>query len=184
MEFAMAAKRGFTLIELMIVVAIMAILAMIAAARYLTYLERARESAARTLLQNLALAEFTLKTNPMAEADFLPVTGFDAATKANLKTLGESGFRPDEQIAFTAVPFDGEVPGGFLLFAAHISLGARVFVYNFVPLNGVRLMDPSGAYAVALPGTIHAYRWDGSDINLAATLEIDPGAGLVTEVTK
>ena len=178
-------RKAFTLIEVMVVVAILSILAMIAVARYQSYLERARESAAQSLLQNLALAEFTLKSNPLAEADFLPVAGFDAATKNSLIALGDCGFRPDDQIAFIAAPFTGETPGGFLLFAAHASVGARVFVYNFVPLNGVRLMDPGAPYAVALPATIHAYRWkSGPDIELAATLRIDTGTGLVSEAAR
>jgi general secretion pathway protein G len=47
---AMARRRGFTLIELMVVMAIIAVLLTIAAPRYFSHLERAREATLRQTL--------------------------------------------------------------------------------------------------------------------------------------
>ena len=175
-------KKGFTLVEIMIVVAIMAILAMIAVLRYSSYVERSRESAVQSLLRNLVLAQTTLKTNAEA-TDFLPVDG--ASAVVNIGKLAEYGFRPDPQVGFVGIPYDGEEVGGFLLFGAHITKGARVFVFNFVPRAGVRLFDPTAGYAVALPTAIRAYEWQGatSSATGVASLTLDPATGLVSGVT-
>lgn len=177
----MKTKKGFTLIEVMIVVAIMAILAMVAVVRYNTYLERSRESAVQGLLRNLVLAQTTLKTN-IVGSDFLPVNG--ASAMDNIAKLAEYGFRPDPQVGFVGIPYDGEEPGGFLLFGAHVTRGARVFVFNFVPRAGVRAFDPAAGYAGALPVAIRAYEWQGATATGVASLTLDPATGLVSGVTR
>jgi len=53
----MSRVRGFTLIELMVTVAIVAILAAIAVPSYTRYAYRARRSEGQQLLQNIAMAE-------------------------------------------------------------------------------------------------------------------------------
>lgn len=177
----MKTLKGFTLIEVMIVVAIMAILAMVAVVRYNTYVDRSRESAVQSLLRNLVLAQTTLVTNGTG-VDFLPVSGVSAMD--NIATLASFGFRPDPQVGFVGIPFDGEQPGGFLLFGAHVTTGAKVFVFNFVPRAGVRAFDPTAAYAVALPPDIRAYRWQGAAATGVASLTLDPATGLVSGVTR
>lgn len=56
-------NRGFTLIEMMIVVAIVAILAAIAVPNYSRYVERGRRAEARELLMRVASAEERYYTN-------------------------------------------------------------------------------------------------------------------------
>lgn len=177
----MKTRKGFTLIEVMIVVAIMAILAVVAVTRYNSYLARSRETAVRSLLHNLVLAQTTLKTNVLTQ-DFVPVDGVTAPD--GIAKLAEYGFRPDPQVGFVGIPYDGEAPGGFLLFGAHVSQGARVFVFNFVPRAGVRAFDPAAGYAGALPVSIRAYEWQGSTATGVASLTLDPATGLVSGVTK
>lgn len=177
----MKQPKGFTLIEVLIVLTIMAILAAIAVGRYNGYVERGRETAVRSLLHNLVLAQTTLKTNVMNQ-DFVAVDGAGAST--GIAKLAEYGFRPDPQVGFVGIHYDGEEPGGFLLFGAHVSPGARIFVFNFVPRAGVRAFDPAAGYAGALPASIRAYEWQGTTANGVASLTLDPVTSLVSGVTK
>lgn len=177
----MKQPKGFTLIEVLIVLTIMAILGAVAVSRYNGYFERGRETAVRSLLHNLVLAQATLKTNVM-NPDFVAVDGVGAPT--GIAKLAEYGFRPDPQVGFVGIPYDGEEPGGFLLFGAHVSPGARIFVFNFVPQAGVRAFDPAAGYAGALPASIRAYEWLGATANGVASLTLDPVTGLVSGVTR
>jgi len=174
-------KAGFTLIEVMIAVAIMAILAMIAVARYQSYLERSRNAATQSLLHNLATAQMALKTSP-GEEDFLPVN--DAVGPGHLSQLAGLGFRPDQQVGFAAIAFDGEDIGAFILFGAYCQPKAQVFVYNFIPNVGVRPYDPAAGYSAILPPTMTAYLWDGTSANETASLILDTTSGQVAGVVK
>ena len=57
MQRGYARKRGFTLIELMIVVAIVAVLAAIALPSYQDYVRKGRRADGRSLLQGMSLAQ-------------------------------------------------------------------------------------------------------------------------------
>jgi prepilin-type N-terminal cleavage/methylation domain-containing protein len=136
-------KKGFTLIELMIVVAIIAILAMIAVPMYQRYIERSRNAASQALLQQIALAEVALDTAPEIAQSYVdtvsefPANGSTAAD--SLALLATFGFRPDPNVAFSIqVDANG---GGFRAIAAHINPGSPVFVYDNIDASGVVVMD-------------------------------------------
>jgi prepilin-type N-terminal cleavage/methylation domain-containing protein len=121
-------KKGFTLIELMIVVAIIAILAMIAVPMYQRYIERSRNSATQSLLQQIALAEVALDTAPELSI------GYVSSDLAGVSYLGTFGFRPDNNVAFSIyLPSEP----GFVAIASHIANGSIVYAYDNINATGV-----------------------------------------------
>jgi prepilin-type N-terminal cleavage/methylation domain-containing protein len=134
----MKKKKGFTLIELMIVVAIISILAMIAVPMYQNYLQRARNTAAQSLLRQMATAEVAYSVDNGGNYATV-VSGQIGA--AEVDALAVYGFRPDPNVAFTAVQApssSGVAGGGFRLWAAHTSIGAQLYVYDETAAGGVR----------------------------------------------
>lgn len=179
----MKTKKGFTLIELMIVVAIMAILAMIAVSQYIGYVQKSRASATQSLLQNLYLAELTYKVLPGASNEVLPIIDDGSTSLSNIQALAEHGFRPDPQIAFSATPFPGPSTGeNFVLFAAFYAQEAQVFVFNFIPRAGVRPFDPSADYAAIAPAELFVYSFESGTATPIAKAGIDLTRGVVTSL--
>jgi general secretion pathway protein G len=80
---AMARRRGFTLIELMVVMAIIAVLLTIAAPRYFTHLERAREA---TLRQTLVVVRDAIDKFH-GDTSAYPESLDDLATKRYLRAV-------------------------------------------------------------------------------------------------
>ena len=151
-------KKGFTLIELMIVVAIIAILAMIAVPMYQRYIERSRNAASQSLLQQIALAEVALDTAPEIEE------GYQPSDTAGLSLLASFGFRPDTNVAF-AIVADGKTYGdaGFVAFAGHIAQNSPVYVYDNVNASGVVTADEwITKTKFALPANLNTWKYDSA----------------------
>ncbi len=79
-------RRGFTLIELMIVVAIVGILAMLAIPRYQRYVIKSRRSAAQTALADLATQEEQYYLDHTSYTSSISALG-RSASAADLYTL-------------------------------------------------------------------------------------------------
>jgi len=74
-------SRGFTLVELMIVVAVIAVLAAIALPSYQNYMMRARRADGREMLQRIASAQERFYTNRMRyTADLTTAAGLNLGT--------------------------------------------------------------------------------------------------------
>gem|GEM_PF-2260550 len=149
-------KKGFTLIELMIVVAIIAILAMIAVPMYQRYIERSRNSASQSMLQQIALAQVALDTAPENPEQY------QDSDLPGISLLAGFGFRPDQNVAID-IQATNLNNGGFIAFAGHIANGSQIFVYDNQNASGVVAWD--GITPGNLPGGTRApafsvFTWD------------------------
>lgn len=106
--------RGFTLIELMVTVAVLGILAAIAYPAYGQYLVRGNRSAAQSYLMELAQAQVQYKADTRSYAgsvDDLALPVPDAvASKYDIVIEVEDG--PPQSFTITASPIEGTVQAG------------------------------------------------------------------------
>ena len=156
----MRLAKAFTMIELMLVVAIIAILAMIAVPVYKNYIDRARESSAQSTLQNIALAEIFMKAQPADQALAYVVHG--SGHEDGLKRLAKFGFRPDPQVAFTVLKPTTVIDDAFVAYACFLARDTKVFVYDSVQNLSTEPYDPAKTYSAPMPSSMVAYHWDGS----------------------
>ncbi|MGL4208200.1 MAG: type IV pilin protein, partial [Candidatus Adiutrix sp.] len=160
-------KKGFTLIELMIVVAIIAILAMIAVPMYQNYMQRARNTAAQSLLKQLATAQvaYSVDNNTFVVGTiYSPIEDGDVTANSpeGIELLATSGFRPDPNVGFWIAP----ATGGFRLYAAHTQTGSQVYVYDEVAGGGVRAVTATLAGELGLgtpPSPLYTWKTESVD---------------------
>lgn len=126
-------KKGFTLIELMIVVAIIAILAMIAVPMFQRYMEQAHNSSAQAVLHNIGLAQASL-TNDGEDA-------CTAMTQEDFDQLSTFGFRPDPNVGLLIRPGTTGSDTTYEVWAAHKANGSSLFVYSDTSGSDAILVD-------------------------------------------
>ena len=126
---------GFTLVEIMIVVAIIAILASIALPSYTSYIARAKRADARTQL--LQVAQFMQR--------------FYAANDTYLQDRATNGVFSQVPASLTQSPADGtklydlEIPNA--------NLSATAYTIKMVPdSTGVMASDPCGTFTLTSAG--------------------------------
>ena len=170
-------KKGFTLIELMIVVAIIAILAMVAVPMYQRYIERSRAAAAQSFLHQMATALTSYNTDNAGYPGDDGTTDVDATatTVDNIEALMQYGFRPDPNVASEYLHSPGTA-AGFVIFAAHKAAGSQVFVYDSINSSGVQAMFDATQIATVIAGV-------GTDSGNAAALGGCGGTLLAFEAT-
>ncbi|WP_413853022.1 prepilin-type N-terminal cleavage/methylation domain-containing protein [Candidatus Ruminimicrobium bovinum] len=83
-------KKGFTLVELVIVIIIVGILSIVAVPIYRGYTDRAKETEGKALLGSILTSEKVY----LAEYDyFLPVTSTDKSDRLSIDTSGNKYFK-------------------------------------------------------------------------------------------
>ncbi|NRP09310.1 MULTISPECIES: type IV pilin protein [unclassified Marinobacterium] len=121
-------QKGFTLIELMIVVAIIGILASIAYPAYQDYVQQARRTEAMNALSEVRIAQEKWRANHTSFTDDLSGLDVDATTESGFYTVSVSVLSNTQYLGYA-------IPQG-----AQETDECKTFV---VDRNGVSQPDPS-----------------------------------------
>ncbi|MBN8554734.1 MAG: prepilin-type N-terminal cleavage/methylation domain-containing protein [Deltaproteobacteria bacterium] len=134
-------KKGFTLIELMIVVAIIGILAAVAIPAFLNYIKRSKTAEAPLLLKNLVDAEVTFFTRPRAASS----GGGEAVPTFMAQTVSVPRTTPTG----AKVAWESGVDAGAFNVLGFASSSPVLFAYNAGVLSGT----PAGTALVTAAST-------------------------------
>ncbi len=157
-------EKGFTLIELMIVVAIVGILAAIAIPNFLTYQARARQSEARVNLGAIFTSE----------------TSFISDNPANLYAADfvQLGWRPSGQTRYTYAINGGAIPAAFVP-----ATSTWAVVVGTTALSNANPPPPAppiapGSGVAACPVSANGFQLNAAGAAVAA---VAPATGFIAE---
>jgi len=155
-------KKGFTFIELMIVLAIIVILAIFAMPMYKSYIENPRNASSQTNAASLALLQ---KLAQAQEAIHKDLGEFVDENHEDFSRLVSFGFRPDPNTAFFIAITDND---GFAAFAGNVEPGSAVYVYDNIRTPDVVVLDDDyaksyGASSLPPDNTLRTYSYNQAD---------------------
>jgi prepilin-type N-terminal cleavage/methylation domain-containing protein len=142
-------KKGFTFIELMIVLAIIVIRALIAVPLYNKHVASSSNAAATDILKNISRAQGALNETPEELEGYVYT---DVSPAEAVEALARFGFQPDPNVAFAIVPnVTPEGQKSFIALAAHTNPGSPIYIYDGNAEPSVFLYDIAYVPTATLP---------------------------------
>jgi type IV pilus assembly protein PilA len=162
-------QKGFTLIELMIVVAIIGILAAIAIPNFLNYQMKAKTSEAKTNLGGIKTSEVAFKAE------------WDAYCPAGLTLANPSDVKQPWTPALTDVGFDtiGFTPAGSVYYSYEVAVGDNAATTGtaVAGVAGTALAGHTGAFCASASGDLDNDAANGELVSTGQIAGSIPAAG-------